>query len=292
MTDKNLPENIDDLWNYQKPEETEKKFREILNEAKDFNGSYYAELLSQLARTQSLQRKFEEAHSILNELDELLSDEMIVPRIRFHLEKGRTFNSDNQKDQASEHFMKALSFSIENKEEFYGIDAAHMLAISDSEESLKWNEKALEIAEKSTVERCQKWKGSLYNNIAWTYHNREEFDKAISFFKKALDYYLSREDKRSIFIARWSLARAYRSINKLDIAFDIQSGLEKRIDNGEANPDGYVYEELAELHLSIKEHSKAKAYFKKAWEILSEDIWLKNDPKEKARLDRMKELSG
>ena len=61
-----LPE-IDALWDYDNPQATELKFRELVPAAeKSVDKTYYAELLTQLARTQSLQRKFDEAHSVLD----------------------------------------------------------------------------------------------------------------------------------------------------------------------------------------------------------------------------------
>ena len=59
---KPLP-NFDTLWNYSDPKGTEAKFRELIPQAKESGDtSYYAQLLTQIARAEGLQRKFEEAH--------------------------------------------------------------------------------------------------------------------------------------------------------------------------------------------------------------------------------------
>ncbi len=58
---------IDALWDYDNPQATALKFREFLATAeKSVDKTYYAELLTQLARTQSMQRNFDEAHVILD----------------------------------------------------------------------------------------------------------------------------------------------------------------------------------------------------------------------------------
>jgi hypothetical protein len=58
---------IDTLWDYDNPQATALKFRELLPTAeKSVDNTYDAELLTQLARTQSLQRKFDDAHSVLD----------------------------------------------------------------------------------------------------------------------------------------------------------------------------------------------------------------------------------
>src|SRR3954466_12230924 len=61
-----LPD-FDKLWDYQHPAETETKFVELLPAAeKSRDVSYLAQLLTQLARAQGLQEKFDEAIKTLN----------------------------------------------------------------------------------------------------------------------------------------------------------------------------------------------------------------------------------
>src|SRR4051812_15362345 len=91
----------DKLWNYQNVPETEAKFREALKETSaDKDLSEHLQLLTQLARTQSLQRKFEEAHKILDEVEKQLTEEPNVEHARYFLERGRTFNSSGDKRNA------------------------------------------------------------------------------------------------------------------------------------------------------------------------------------------------
>ena len=57
-----LPD-FDTLWDYRNPSETEKAFLRVQSEyAATADIAYQAELLTQIARTQGLQRKFDTAH--------------------------------------------------------------------------------------------------------------------------------------------------------------------------------------------------------------------------------------
>ena len=55
MHTNDLPE-IDTLWDYENPEATELRFSDLIPIAKSSDKIYYAELLTQLARSQSLHR--------------------------------------------------------------------------------------------------------------------------------------------------------------------------------------------------------------------------------------------
>ena len=88
----------DKLWDYQNPSETETKFREALKETSaEKNLSEHLQLLTQIARTQSLQRKFDEAHVILDEVGKHLTEKHNTEHIRYFLERGRAFNSSGNK---------------------------------------------------------------------------------------------------------------------------------------------------------------------------------------------------
>ena len=89
--------NFDALWDYNNPKETEKKFRDLLPIAeKSGDASYFAQLLTQIARTEGLQGKFEDARKTLDSVEALLTPESTTPRIRFLLEKGRVCNSSGK----------------------------------------------------------------------------------------------------------------------------------------------------------------------------------------------------
>jgi tetratricopeptide (TPR) repeat protein len=286
-------ENIlefDKLWDYNNPAETEKKFRDVLPRIKDSkNQSAYLQLLTQIARTLGLQMKFDEAHKVLDEAESQLTDKDHLPKIRYFLERGRALNSSKQKDKGKELFLKAYKTASENGEDFYAIDAAHMLGIIEPyEEAQKWNEEAMKLAEKSKDKRANNWLGSLYNNTAWNYHGNNEYEKALKLFEKNVKWHTEKNSLKQLIIAKWCVAKTLRSLNKVDESLKMQQDLLKEAEDKGIHDNGYTYEELAECHLIKGNKEESKKYFKLAYDRLSKDIWLAEYEKE--RLDRMKAM--
>ena len=288
---KSLPD-FDALWDYNDPAGTEVKFRELLPGAKESGDkSYYAQLLTQIARTEGLQRKFEEAHQTLDTVEAMLTDELIVARIRYLLERGRVYNSSGKPDKSKPLFLKAWELGVVKGEDFYAIDAAHMLGIVEPpEKQLEWAGKAMELAEKSTDQRARNWLGPLYNNTGWSYHDLGQYDRALELFEKSLRFREEKNDEEGIRIAKWTIARTYRSLGRIEEALQMQKKLEQEFQEKEIQPDGYVFEELGECLLLLKKNEEARKYFKLAYDLLSKDPWLvANEPE---RLKRLKELGN
>ena len=175
------------------------------------------------------------------------------------------------------------------KADFHAVDAAHMLAIvAKQDQQLHWNEKAMELAENSTDKRAQGWLGSLYNNIGWAYHDLQEYEQALAIFLKALDWRVAHEQVIETQIAKWCVARTQRSLGNIDQALGRQYDLEKELLAAGQAEDGYVFEEIAECLTLQDKPDEAAPYFLKAWTLLSQDIWLKQNEAE--RLDRLKKL--
>lgn len=283
--------DFDKLWNYNKPDETEGKFREILPQIEESGDkSSHLQLLTQIARTQSLQLKFEEAHTILDEVEKLLTDDLKVAKIRYLLERGRTYNSSMQKDKAREFFLRAYDQSVEMDEDFYAVDAAHMMGIVEgANESLEWNTKAVAVAEKSKDSKANKWLGSLYNNTGWTYHDMKEYNKALTVFEKNVKWHTERKSTEELRIAKWCVAKTLRSLNRVQESLEAQKTLLKEMESTDIEKDGYVYEEIAECNYLMGNNEEAKKYFAMAYDLLSQDKWLSEY--EGDRLQRLKDLS-
>lgn len=285
-----LPD-FDKLWDYQNPDQTEIKFRELLPMAEESGDlSYYAQLLTQIARTEGLQSKFEDAHKTLNKAESLLTEDMMTARLRYLLERGRVFNSSQQADKARPLFLEAWDMGVAHGDDYYAVDAAHMMQIIEPpEKQLEWAERAMALAEKSDQERAKKWLGSLYNNTGWTYFELEQYDRALELFEKSLEWHENKKDEYGTFVAKWTVARAYRQIGRNDEAYTIQKALEKEIDEKGMDPDGFVYEELGELLLLMGKTADARPYFQRAYEVLSKNQWFVNNKAE--RLERLRQLS-
>lgn len=286
-----LPD-FDLLWDYDHPAETESKFREILRQAESEPGNerYQAELLTQIARTEGLQRSFEAAHRTLDRAAAILRQNP-APRaqVRSLLERGRLFNSSGNPAQAIPLFEEAFAKAQAAGEDGLAVDAAHMLGICESpQKALEWNLRALAAAEESSDPKDRRWAGSLLNNIGWTYHDQKEFIKALEFFNRALAFRQEQANPRQIRIAQWAVARALRSLGRIDDALAIQRDLLKQW-QAAAEEDGYVFEELGELLLA-QGSDEASKWFSEAYRILSADKWLAD--REPQRIQRLKELAN
>src|SRR5712692_6701458 len=282
-----LPD-FDSLWDYEHPGATERKFRELLPVALDsLDLSYLSQLLTQVARAEGLQRKFQEAHKTLDRVQKALDKTDDKTRVRYLLERGRVFNSSGKRDDARPLFLEAFDLGLKSKDDFNAVDAAHMIAIVEpTEKQLLWNLKALDLAENSTEEKARKWMGSLYNNIGWTYFEQRQFEESLLMFEKALEFQERQGDPTKIMIAKWCVAKNLRMMDHTEEALEKQRDLYEQY-QAAGKRSGYVYEEIAECLTVMGEEQESQGWFAAAYEELSKDPRLTT---EQDRLNRLKEL--
>jgi hypothetical protein len=82
--------DIEAFWEYSDPAGSAERFRAALASAA---GDERLELLTQIARTYSLRKHFDEAHRLLDEVERELPGAGARAHVRYRLERGRTFNS-------------------------------------------------------------------------------------------------------------------------------------------------------------------------------------------------------
>ena len=285
---KNKLPDFDSLWDYDHPGATEKKFRELLSVALDsLDLSYLSQLLTQIARTEGLQRKFQDAHNTLDRVQKALDKTDAKTRVRYLLERGRVFKSSRKPEEARPLFLEALELAVKSNEDFYAVDAAHMIAIVEPpEKQLQWNLKALDLAENSTDEKARKWRGSLYNNLGWTYFEQRQFEEALLMFEKAREFQEQQGDPNKIMIAKWCVAKTLRMMDHTEEALEMQRDLYEQY-QAAGRRSGYVYEEIAECMMVMGQEQEAQGWFAVAYEELSKDPRLAD---EQDRLNRLKEL--
>ena len=283
-----MARDFDSLWDYSDPHQTEIKLREALSQIAESDQAHL-ELLTQIARAQGLQQKFEEAHQTLGQVEKRLENQVSRASVRYYLERGRVFNSAGHPEQARPFFEQALDMAKQLSEDFYEVDALHMLAIvAPPASSLDLNLLAIQYAESSGQEKARGWLGSLYNNTGWSYHEMGNYESALELFEKAEAIRKLKGSASELRIATWCVARALRSLKHVEEALAKQIKLKAEYDANNQS-DGYVFEELGECLLELKRTEEARPYFVKAYETLSQDIWLAE--KEPERLKRLKALS-
>lgn len=269
---------LDELWDFDDPAASAEKFRVELFRLEP-RSTAHAELRTQVARALTLQHLEQEA---LAELDAVAAEGPLGPQVRarLELERGRVDNSNGRAAAAIPHFEAAAAVAGEAGDDFLVVDALHMLAIADAERSDDWTRQALAATEASTDPRTRRWIGSLRNNFGWTLHDRKDFAGALEQFEGALVANRYTGIAERIQIAEWSVARALRSLGRLDEALAIQRRL------AEGPEDGYVSEEMGELLLATGRSDDAAHYFAAAATLLGADPWF-DEPERLNRLVRL-----
>jgi tetratricopeptide (TPR) repeat protein len=290
ITDDYSP-RLDALWSFADPAASEARFRE--EAARHRPGSREAdEASTQIARAQGLQRRFDAADNTLDAVAERLDAHPPRLRVRYLLERGRRENSSGHADAALAWFERALAAADSDRlpgADFYRVDALHMLAIAaPPARQLDWNLQALAAADAAADPRARRWRGSLLNNLGWTLHERGDFEAALACWQQALAAREAAGDVATIRIARWTVARGMRSLGRLGEAESMQRALADELAAAGA-PDGFVFEELAEIALARGDRAAAQPWAAKALAILGEDPdLLANDA---ARLARLAEIA-
>lgn len=279
---------FDRLWDYDQPDMTEQRFRDLLPavEASE-DRAYHAELLTQVTRAMGLQGKFDQAHATLDQAQAMLTDEMNVACIRYLLERGRVFRSSGQGSKAIPLFLEAWQLGRRTGQDDLAVDAAHMLGITgtDQAERMEWNLKAVALAEQS--QQARRWLGSLYNNIGWTYADDGRYDQALDMFERAVRFRKELGAPAPLRIARWCVGKMLRLLNRAEEALALQVELKQQVvpASGEG---GFIFEEIGECLLHLDQAEGARPYFAQAYESLSRDRWLGEH--EPDRIRRLKAL--
>ncbi len=281
------PDAIDAQWEYGDPAGSEARFRGLLTKAAA-GSEAQVELLTQIARAQGLQRKFDLAHQTLDEAQAVLAPGMQRARVRYLLERGRVFNSAREAAQAAPLFLAAWEAALAAGEHFYAVDAAHMLGICEPpERQVEWDMRALDLAERSGQPRARGWLGALYNNLGWTFHDQGDYARALELFEKGLRWREAQAQPAETRIARWCVARALRSLSRVEEALEQQRALLAEHERA-GSQDGYVHEELGECLLLLDRADEARPHFARAYALLAADPWLvEAEPQRLERLQRL-----
>ena len=235
--------DVDSYWEYSDPAASEERFRQALGAAK---GDERLEILTQVARSYSLRKRFDDAHGVLDGIRPQV--EAAGPRVkaRYHLERGRTFNSAGRKDEARSQFLTAFDTASAAKETGLAVDAAHMVAITyeGTEQGLAWNEKGLALARSSSDPKAQALVAAMLNNSAWDLFSMKRYDDALARFREAETAWVARGRPVQIRVAKWSVARCLRAMGRFDEALAILRPLQAQA-RAAGEPDLAIDSEIA-----------------------------------------------
>jgi tetratricopeptide (TPR) repeat protein len=290
MTD-STDANFDALWNFDDPAGTEARFLEVrqgLGAPEDH--ARLLELDTQIARTQGLQGRFNDALTMLETVQLALRPDETRAAIRYELEFGRVLRSSGSPEAARPFFERAVALAEAAGEDRLAVDARHMVALVEPDParrvSLMLDD--LEFAAASADSDTRKWRGTLWNNIGMAFHEMGDLADALDAFETAAGFW-EEDDPARVLIAHWMVAWTLRLQGKLDEALATQEVLE-RAHAQAGTPGAYVQEELGELHLALakgpdaEDHRRlARTHFVRAYELLKDEL----DPDRLARMKRI-----
>jgi tetratricopeptide (TPR) repeat protein len=180
-------ELLDELWDFDDPAGSYQRFADEAARP-SHTAAERAELVTQQARALGLQGRFENGHALLGSLGDPADETDAAVRTRVALETGRLLNSADRVAEALPQFETAARIAETGGLEFLRIDALHMLAIADKDQSGAWAAQAIDLALTAPDDRTQRWLVSLYNNLGWKHFDAGSLQDAQTAFRQAQDW--------------------------------------------------------------------------------------------------------
>jgi tetratricopeptide (TPR) repeat protein len=222
------------LWDFDDPAGSEHRLRAAADLAE---GTERLVLLTQVARALGLQERYDEAHTVLDDL--AVRDDEVAAHIS--LERGRLLRSAGDPAAARPHFEAAEQCAADDA---LRIDAIHMLAlVADPADRLATTERALVVVAGSTDPAARRWEASLLNNLGMAHADAGDWSAALAAFEQALAARERHGDPGETRVARWMVAWALRHLGRTAEALAAQRALKAELD-GAGLADPYVDEEL------------------------------------------------
>jgi tetratricopeptide (TPR) repeat protein len=236
---------LEALWDFDDPAGSEERFNAVVTRARSGDKPILAEALTQLARAQGLQRRFDDADRTLDDAEAALRPDDPRGRVRLDLERGRVENTAGRPGRGAEAFRGAWELARTAGEDALAVDAAHMLGIVEPpDRAWEWNERAMDLARSSSDPAARRWVASLANNMGWARHDAGAFDDALELFSLALAERERQDDPARTRVARWCVARCLRSLGRAEEALAEQRALAAELE-AVGETDEYVTEEIA-----------------------------------------------
>ena len=219
------------LWDFGDPAESERRFEALLagRARAEHGGALLAETLTQLARAQGLQRRFDDASARSTRRRRRSVRRTTAVESASSSSGGVSRTPRVARVAALRRSSSAWELACAAGEEALAVDAAHMLGIVEPDEiGVAWNERAMELARSSPDPVARRWIGSLANNMGWARHAEGDDDGAIALFELSRDAFLADGRADRARIARWSIARCLRSRGDVEQALEEQGATARR----------------------------------------------------------------
>ena len=173
------------LWDFYDLDATEQRLRVQLDAELDDPGR--AEVLTQLARVEGLRDDLDACDRLLEQAEAQVGSSAVA-KVRIDLERGRKLRSSGDPEGALPLFEAAFARACNSGEHYLAGDAAHMCALSVSDDRAameEWTQRGLDLGEREPV--AAYWAGPLLNNLGWAYFDAGEHEHALELFERALE---------------------------------------------------------------------------------------------------------
>jgi tetratricopeptide (TPR) repeat protein len=231
------------LWDFDDPASSEARFRAAASGTDD---PERALLMTQVARAQGLQGRYDEGHATL---DAIAGDGSAELNVRLALERGRLHNSAKQPAEALSAFHRAAELAAAPGLAGLRIDALHMVALaSPAADRLTLTRAALAEARASDDPEARAWEASLLHNLGVELADTGALEEAHEVFVEALALREQKGQVAEARVGRWMVGWVLRLQGRRDEALAVQRALRSELAAaGEHDP--YVDEELSLLEV-------------------------------------------
>lgn len=155
--------------------------------------------------------------------------------IEDQINKASLFYSNGEYDQALDLSKKALVRAFKINDDYLIAHSYNTIGViydefSESKRAIEFYNKALQHADKTENEQLKNW---IYGNLGSAYYYTNiDVRKAISFYKKSLDFAITRKDSIQIAYTKFNIASAYFSLHKFQEGIvyvnDVRDYVEKK----------------------------------------------------------------
>ncbi|HET7855527.1 MAG TPA: tetratricopeptide repeat protein [Gaiellaceae bacterium] len=215
-----------------------------------------AEVLTQLARVESVRGRLDFAHSLLDEASSLAGDDDVA-QARLLLECGRVLRRSDGDATALPVLEQAYHAALAAGQHFMAADAAHSCALVG--DMVAWTNRGLGVAERFDAARY--WRGTLLMNLGDWQWERGEYEASRKSFEASLE--ARRREARNPQLteyARYGLARALRGLGRPAEAIPLLEEAVKWVEKHPTDPETTeVRQELAAAYDEVGRADEAAA---------------------------------